>query len=296
VAASERQEIPRITGGPGREEQVAMFNHKAQTGGLWPALSVLELIYHNAARHVRKQHSHAVAAILTSILQSVATVAVFYIMFSILGIRGAAIRGDFLLYIMSGVFMFFTHVKAIGAVFGSEGPASPMMQHLPMTTAVAIASAALSALYTQVLTVVVILSVYHLGWGPITIEDPAGAMGMLILAWFSGVAIGMLFLGLKPWAPGFANICQMTFTRANMIASGKMFVANAMPGYMVALFIWNPLFHIIDQARGFIFINYNPHYTSISYPIYASFAILMVGLMGEFYTRKHASASWQARR
>jgi hypothetical protein len=173
-------------------------------------------------------------AVFTSIMQSVATVAVFYIMFSILGIRGAAIRGDFLLYIMSGVFMFFTHIKAIGAVFGSEGPASPMMQHLPMTTAIAIASAALSALYVQVLTVIVILSVYHLGWGPITIYDPVGAMGMLLLAWFSGVAIGMLFLGLKPWAPGLANILQMIFTRANMIASGKMFVANAMPGYMVA--------------------------------------------------------------
>jgi ABC-type polysaccharide/polyol phosphate export permease len=273
-----------------------MFDQKTTVTRASATLAILELIYHNAARQVRKQHANAIAAILMSIFQSVATVAVFYVMFSFLGIRGAAIRGDFLLYIMSGVFMFFTHVKAIGAVFGSEGPASPMMQHLPMTTAIAIASAALSALYTQVLTVIVILSVYHLGWGPIYIHDPAGALGMLVLAWFSGVAIGMLFLGLKPWAPGFANICQMMFTRANMIASGKMFVANAMPGFMVALFIWNPLFHVIDQARGFIFINYNPHYTSVSYPIIASLVILMVGLMGEFYTRKHASASWQARR
>jgi ABC-type polysaccharide/polyol phosphate export permease len=273
-----------------------MFDQKTTTGPVSATLAILELIYHNAARHVRKQHANAIVAVFTSILQSVATVAVFYIMFSFLGLRGAAIRGDFLLYIMSGVFMFFTHIKAIGAVFGSEGPASPIMQHLPMTTAIAIASAALSALYVQVLTVIVILSVYHLGWGPITIHDPVGAMGMLILAWFSGVAIGMLFLGLKPWAPGFANVVQMIFTRANMIASGKMFVANAMPGHIVALFIWNPLFHIIDQARGFVFINYNPHYTSISYPIYASLGILMIGLMGEFYTRKHASASWGARR
>jgi ABC-type polysaccharide/polyol phosphate export permease len=44
-------------------------------------------------------------------------------------------------------------------------------------------------------------------------------------------------------------------------------------GLHAALFIWNPLFHIIDQARGFVFINYNPHYTSISYPIYVSLAL-----------------------
>jgi ABC-type polysaccharide/polyol phosphate export permease len=273
-----------------------MFEKKATTGTVSATFEILELVYHNAAHHVRKQHRNAVIAILMSVLQSVATVAVFYVMFSFLGIRGAAIRGDFLLYIMSGVFMFFTHVKAITAVYGSEGPASPIMQHLPMTTAIAIASAALSALYVQVLTVVLILSIYHLGWGAVDIHDPAGALGMLLLAWFSGVAIGMLFLGLKPWAPGLANIVQMIFTRTNMIASGKMFVANAMPGYLVALFIWNPLFHIIDQARGFIFINYNPHYTSVWYPLYISLGILMVGLMGEFYTRKHASASWSGRR
>jgi ABC-type polysaccharide/polyol phosphate export permease len=273
-----------------------MFDQKTSTSRASASLAILELIFHSAAHHVRKQHSNAALAVMISVAQSVAMVMLFYVMFSVLGIRGATIRGDFLLYIMSGVFLFFTHVKAITAVYGSEGPASPMMQHRPMTTAVAIASAALSALYVQVLTVTLILSVYHLGWGPITIYNPGGALCMMILAWFSGVSIGMLFLGLKPWAPALANICQMMFTRANMVASGKMFVANAMAGYMVALFVWNPLFHIIDQARGFIFINYNPHYTSISYPIYASLAILMVGLMGEFYTRKHASASWGARR
>jgi ABC-type polysaccharide/polyol phosphate export permease len=81
-----------------------------------------------------------------------------------------------------------------------------------------------------------------------------------------------------------------------MIASGKMFLANALPASMIALFEWNPLFHIIDQARGFAFINYNPHYTSWTYALYVSLALTMIGLMGEFYTRRHASASWQARR
>jgi hypothetical protein len=182
-----------------------MFQRRTSSGPFSATLAVLELIYHNTARQVRKQHGNAVIAVLVSILQSVAMVAVFYIMFSMLGLRGAAIRGDFLLYIMSGVFLFFTHIKAIQAVYGSEGPASPMMQHLPMTTAIAIASSALSALYTQFLTVIVILAIYQLGWGAVTIYNPVGAAGMLILAWFSGAAIGMLFLGLKPWAPGLAR-------------------------------------------------------------------------------------------
>jgi hypothetical protein len=39
------------------------------------------------------------------------------------------------------------------------------MKHAPMNTAIAIASAALGALYIQVLTLIVILAVYQLGWG-----------------------------------------------------------------------------------------------------------------------------------
>ena len=63
------------------------------------------------------------------------------------------------------------------------------------------------------------------------------------------------------------------------------------PGWMIALFDWNPLFHCIDQARGEMFLNYTPHYTTLTYPLYVTLACLMVGLMGEFYTRRHASVS-----
>jgi ABC-type polysaccharide/polyol phosphate export permease len=138
--------------------------------------------------------------------------------------------------------------------------------------------------------------VVHVAWRPIVIDDPIGTIGMFLLAWFSGVAVGMLFLAIKPWFPGFAQIASTVYNRANMIASGKMFVANAMPSYILAFFDWNPLFHCIDQARGFAFINYNPHFSSISYPMTVSIVLIMIGLMGEFYTRKRASISWSAGR
>lgn len=273
-----------------------MFDRPMQSGTFGSVLTILGLIYHNTVRSVRKTHGHAAMALLISIGQALIMVAVFYVMFSILGMRSAALRGDFLLYIMSGIFMFMTHVKALGAVVSSEGPASPMMHHLPMNTAIAIASAALGALYIQVLAMVIVLYVYHIGWGPITIEQPFGAFNMVLLSWFSGVAIGMVFLALKPWFPGLVGMVSQFYQRVNMIASGKMFVANTLPGYMVAMFDWNPLFHTIDQTRGYVFINYNPHFTTVMYPIYLSIIMMVIGMMGEFYTRKRASLSWGSKR
>lgn len=273
-----------------------MFQHRSPRTRIGGGVEILSLIFHAAVRSVRRTHGNAVIGLAMNIMQTVVLVLVFYVMMRVLGMRASAIRGDFLLYIMSGIFMFMTHVKAMGAVVGSEGPTSPMMQHAPMNTVIAIGAAALGSLYIQVLSLFVVLFVYHAAFTPITIHQPVEAFGMLLLSWFSGVSIGMVFLAIKPWFPGFTGIGSQIYMRANMIASGKMFLANAMPTRILVMFTWNPLFHTIDQARGFIFLNYNPHYSSISYPIYVSLACLMLGLIGEFYTRQHASISWSAKR
>ena len=268
---------------------------KPQTG-IGTTIAMAEVVYHSVVRSVRKTHNNAFVAIGMNILQAVIFVLAFYVMFSLLGLRGAAIRGDFLVYIMSGIFLYMTHTKSLGAVTGAEGAASPMMQHAPMNTIISIVSAALGALYVQVLSLVIILFVYHVAFTPLQIEDPFSAFGMLLIAWFTGVALGLVLLAIKPWFPTFVSIFSTIYQRANMIASGKMFVANTLPGFMLAMFDWNPLFHIIDQARGFAFLNYNPRYSNWEYAFWVGLILIMIGLMGEFYTRRSASASWNARR
>lgn len=255
-----------------------------------------DLILHNAARSVRSTNRNAVMAIVMNIVQTLLMVAIFYFLFDILGMRAAAIRGDFMLYIMSGIFVFMTHVKSLAAVAGSEGPLSAMMNHAPMNTYIAICSAALGALYTQVVSMASILLAYHLLVTPITIHEPFGAGCMLLLAWFSGCAVGTVFLATAPWVPMPTNMAKMLYQRFNMFASGKMFVANSLNAKLLAMFSWNPLFHIIDQGRGYIFVNYNPHNTNITYPIIVSLILLTIGLLGESFTRRHISLSWTAGR
>jgi ABC-type polysaccharide/polyol phosphate export permease len=260
------------------------------------SFTLLELIYHASVRAVRKTHGNAVIGLMMNIAQTMMLVGVFYGVFLLIGMGPRGIRGDFLLYVMTGIFLFMCHVKAMMAVVQSEGPTSPMMKHAPMNTYVAIGAAALSTLYIQVLSMVVVLFLYHVIWIPVQIHDPLGALLMVLLAWFSGVALGLVFLAIKPWSPGFVQIVAQLYSRANMFASGKMFVANMLPGYMLPYFDWNPLFHIIDQARGYTFLNYGPNYTTVDYALWVSVAALIIGLMGESFTRKQASMSWGAGR
>lgn len=276
-----------------------MFQQSKPRSVFGSAINIAELIYHSTVRSVRKTHGNAFMSLFINMLQTIIFVMAFYFMFIVLGLRGAGIKGDFMVYIMTGVFLFMTHVKTLGAVSGAEGPTSPMMQHAPMNTAIVICSAMLSALYIQILSLFVILFAYDVLVNPNVIEDihdPIGCMAMLLLAWFTGAAIGMVFLALRPWFPTPVSIMSTIYQRANMIASGKMFVANTLPPAMLKLFDWNPLFHAIDQSRGYAFINYNPRNSNWEYALILGVVLIVIGLMGEFYTRKKASASWAARR
>lgn len=274
----------------------SMFQPHVPRGKTRRFFALVGVIYHTIVHNLRSGHRNAVVGLLFAMMKGLTLVAVFFVMFTLIGIRSSPVRGDFLLYIMSGVFLFMTHISAVSAVQGGGSVTPSVMQHPPMNAIVKIVAAALATLYQQMLTIVIVLTVYHIVITPITIDQPGGALCMFLLAWFSGCVVGLLFLALQPWLPNVTGIISQLYRRLNMIASGKMFLANSLPASMLPFFEWNPLFHAIDQARGFIFLHYNPFQTSLMYPVYLSLVIMVIGLMAEFFTRKHVSASWSAGR
>ena len=274
-----------------------MFYFKRSQTLLGSAFTTAELVFHAVVRNVRSQHSNAVLAIVVSILQILVMAVVFYTIMTFMGRGGITkIRGEFVLYVLSGVFLFITHIQSIGAMAGVGAGNNPMMLHSPMNVMVMMLAAAFGTLYTQLTAVLIILFIYSVAVNPLEIQDPGGAFGMFILAWFTGCAIGLVFLSLKPWFPKTTEMVSNIYRRLNMIFSGKMFVANALGGSMLMMFAWNPLFHIIDQCRGYVFRNYFPRNTNWEYALWVGIVLLMIGLMAEFFTRQHVSKSWDARR
>ncbi|WP_377191933.1 ABC transporter permease [Ruegeria meonggei] len=273
-----------------------MYYFKRNQSLLGGAFTTAELIFHAVVRNVRSQHSNALLAIIINIVQILALVLVFYTIMSFMGSRVAKIRGEFILYLLTGVFLFLTHIKAVSAIAGVGTGNSPMMLHSPMNMMVVLLATAYGSLYTQMMSILVILFLYSVAVSPIEIQEPGGAFAMLILAWFTGCSVGVVFMAMKPWLPGTSEMLKNIYRRLNMIFSGKMFVGNALGGFMLTMFIWNPLFHIIDQCRGFVFRNYFPRNTSWEYALWVGLVLLLIGLLGIFFTRQHVSQSWGARR
>lgn len=273
-----------------------IFARRTNTTLTGAAFTTLALIYHMTVHNLRQTHRDPVIGLMLTVAQSVTMIAGFLVVFVILGVRSSPLRGDFIVYVMTGIFVYMTHVQTVNSVQGAGGATSAMMKHGPINTTVLITSAALAVLYRQTFSCIVIVVCYHLMFQPINLENPIACYGILLLSWFSGVAIGMVFLGLSPWMPTAAPIITRLYVRINMMASGKMFVGNSLPAFLLPMFVWNPLFHLIDQMRGYAFVNYYPRNTNVMYPIWFSLAALMIGLLAEFVTRNKISISWFAGR
>lgn len=255
----------------------------------------LTLLYITTVSDIRKSDGNALRGLFKEIMQTVIMLGVFYLMINVLGLRGASVRGNFVLFLMSGIFLFMTHIKAVGKIVGSGGTNNPMLKHAPVSTLLLILSSALSALYIQILTMVILLLIAHVLIEPIVFYNLKGFMLCFFIAWSSGASVGLLFLSLTPFLPTTMTLVTTIYQRANMIFSGKMFLASTLPGYLLPMFMWNPLFHSIDQARGFTFVNYNAHVTNLTYPIVLTLTLLLIGMMIEHWARKYVSESWSRR-
>src|SRR5690606_38478790 len=129
----------------------------------------LMLIYHQTVFNLRRGHRNAIVGLALTVLQSMMMIAAFMVLFLFMGLRSSPVRGDFLIFMMSGIFLYMTHIQAISAVAMSGRQAKTMSLHGPMTSAVAISAGALGVLYRQTLASLVILSAYYV-YQPFTLE------------------------------------------------------------------------------------------------------------------------------
>ena len=123
-----------------------MFTQRRNRNMVEAAFTTLALIYHVTVNNLRKGQRNALVGLLMTVMQAIAMILGFYLIYAIVGVRTSPIRGDFIVYIMTGIFMFMAHSQAIGAVSGAGNVNNQMMKHGPMNTAVLISAAALATI------------------------------------------------------------------------------------------------------------------------------------------------------
>lgn len=265
----------------------ALNQEKSQFMG---ALEFCELIFHSVVREVRTESGNASLGVFKEVANMALFIGLFYMIYHFMG-RSIAIRGDFMMFLLTGVALMVVHMKAIGSVRSASNATSAIMQHAPFTVILSIVSKAFAGFYLQGVAILVVVLVLWVFGMDLTVENPKGLVLPVFFAWASGIAVGLVFMMIAPLAPGAIRTFQKVYMRAQMITSGKFIPAGYLPSVMIGYFDWNPLFHCIDQARLATFVNYNKEVSSMGYPIWFTLIFLTLGLMGEFWSRKNLSKS-----
>lgn len=272
-----------------------MFSGNRSNNLFFEFFRFFDLLYHSTVKEIRKSSASPVIGLFSDILNT-ATYLIFFIIFiKFLGIKNTAIRGSEIMFVMTGVFLFLVHIRAVGAVMGTKGVLNTMNLHTHVTTYLTMFSSALSTLYLQAMAFFIILYVTHTLIEPAYILRPSRVFFAFVAAWISGISVGYLFLSLATFLPKTMKIVSTAYQRMNMICSGKMILANSLPTAYLPFFDWNPLFHAIDQARDAAFVNYTARVTDLAYPFWVALVLFVLGMLLENRTKSSASLSWHKR-
>lgn len=88
----------------------------------------VERLFQATSEEVTRGHQHMLVGVITNVGQTILLVGVFYMVSVLSGFGTAMIRGDLLIYLITGVFLFNLHVKSVGAILASSRAAGKARQ------------------------------------------------------------------------------------------------------------------------------------------------------------------------
>lgn len=272
------------------DEPFLAVNRPSETkqGFLTECYAFGSLVYSLVVRDLRTEHKNAALGILISISQPLLMGLLFYGFMQIMGGARGQVRGDSLTFIITGFIIFFAHIRTVSAVAISLR--QDMLNHQRLTPFLMICVKAIGQLYKNTFALIIMLALNYLLRDVYEMFDPLLFMSAMFWCWLSGVAVGSIFLAINRYF-SWGVMLNTTYIRIMFFTSGKFFVANNLPSTVRPFFDWNPLFHLLDQGRGAVFMNYSARTTSMDYAIMVTLGLLVIGFLTESYVRRHYNAS-----
>ncbi len=145
----------------------------------------LSVLYHATVRDIRSAHANAFIAIGSEIAQALVLVILIMVFLNALGIGRLMVRGNAMLSVLTGVFLFLVHTRAFSRVIASAAKAGKMVRHRSTPPVLLHLSAALASLYIQTLALLVMLLATHVLFAPVEVDAAPRAALAVGLAWFS---------------------------------------------------------------------------------------------------------------
>lgn len=267
---------PQKGGPPGRIEIKPYENpHATLLNGL---LNYSFLVWALVVRNLREAAGGAAVGFIKGVLMALAFCIGFYIFMTFFRLTALTVRGDVMIFILIGIGFFFAMKATLAAAMKAMQSSWKMAAHPHLSPIIFIYADSLAVFYNWFLAIVIIFVGNSLYTGKMEIENPIMFFPIFLLIWLTGMGIGMV-LGFLMFYFSWAQMVKRILFKLMFFTSGKFTNAHVIPSDMLPLFLWNPLFHLIDQMRDAAFVNYTAYRTNLTYPTICCIALLLAGHM-----------------
>ena len=210
-----------------------------------------------------------------AILEPVGMIAILSLAFSQF-IRTPPIGQSFVLFYATG-YLPFHFFSEIANNTGTSIAVNRPLMHLPMITQL---DTILARFLLSLLTLIVVSTIV-IGAMPFLVADTVRfSIPIVLISMAAGAVLGLgvgtmnsvLFAYIPSWQPIWAIINRPLF-----IISGVFFTFESMPAHIQAILWWNPLIHVVGEARRGFYPTYEGAYVSYLYVFGLGIALFVVG-------------------
>lgn len=260
--------------------------HKTDATFLNGLLNYGFLIWALVVRNLREASGGAAIGFMRGVLMALAFCLIFYVAIKFFGLGGLTVRGDIMIFILIGVGFFFAMKFTMVAAMKAMQSSWKMAAHPHLSPILFVYADSIAVFYNWFLAIVLIYVGNGLATGSWELQEPVMFFPIFFLTWLTGMALGMV-VGFLVFYFSWAMLLKRVLFKLMFFTSGKFTNANVLPGDLLAIMKWNPLFHLIDQMRGAAFVNYNAHHTNMTYPTIFCFGLLLFGhLLYDYMLRR----------
>lgn len=219
------------------------------------AMRSLDVITALMAREVKTRYGGYALGYLWSFAGPLAWISLIFFSFRFFG-RIPPIHADVLSFIVSGVLPYVGFRYTISSVARTNSIYSSVSAVATVSRWQVFSALALTELFTTAAVFLMLLLAVYIGFDKFSIENPALTAICFFMAWAVGFSFGLFFDVLSAFSIHVLKLVPVLL-RPMFVVSGVFYTAQELPGFVLDVLEWNPLFHCIEGVRSGMFFGYH---------------------------------------
>ncbi|NHQ75674.1 ABC transporter permease [Roseovarius gahaiensis] len=228
-------------------------------------------------REMTTTYGRSPGGIIWAILEPAGAIALLVTIFSI-GFRSPQLGTNFAIYYASGMLPFMMFVSTSGKVQQAINYSRQLLNYPRVSFMDALLARLLLNVLIQAIISTIILTFILVTWDTRTVFVVGRVLNAYAMAIALGFGVGMLNCVLISRNPVWASVWSVA-TRPLVLISGVIFLHDRIPDPYRTWLEWNPLVHVVGEARRGFYYSYTADYVSISYTYGFAGVCAVLGLL-----------------